>query len=172
MIRRLVLSSLCLLIATGCRSGLTEQEYSNQFKASAEKYLALAREVANKPLPNKTGLTREERYAALAAFLRENNQKFRALALEIKKLQPPAPYQNVHTAWLELVEGQVSREEQYAASLDSLDKAKRDQLSEELFTFLRSQGEKLLDEIEKAGGDVAKTKATFEKSMQEYTKTQ
>lgn len=168
---RLLLLSLCLWITPGCRSSLTEQEYANQFKASAEKYLALAQEVAGRPLPDKTGLTREQRYVALAAFLRENNQKFRNLAQEIKKLQPPGPYVDVHVAWLDLVEGQVKREDQFAASLDSLDKTKRDQLSDELMSFLRTQGEKLLAEIEKAGGDVAKTKATFTKSMQEYTKT-
>ncbi len=168
MVRVFLLIGL-LASLLGCSKAMTEQEYANAFKVSCEKYFAVAQEVSSAELPDKTGLTKSERYKVLAQHARTQNAKFKALIPEIKALNPPTKYSALNTAYLELLEGQTKRDDEYSAAIDAEDGPLSDRLSNEYVKFIQSQMLKVLDEIEKAGGEVSQLRESFRQIMEEQS---
>lgn len=167
MVRAIVLLSF-LTLFVGCgKPPLTEQEYAAQFKAASEKYFAVSKEIADAELPDKTNLTSEERVKILAEHVRRQNAKIRVLADEYRPIVPPEKFKALHQAYLDLLEGQVKRDNEYAAAIATDDRAKSDQLSKEFYAFLKAQLKTVIDEIEKAGGDVGKLRENFKSMMEE-----
>ncbi len=146
---------------------MTQAEYAAGFKDASEKYFAVTEEIAQSELPNKQGLSREERTKILSEHIRTQNGKIRNLAEEFKLLRPPANYESLHQAYLALLNGQVERDNKYAAAIAADDGILAEELTTEYMKFLRSQMGVILDEMEKAGGDVSKLREEFDKMMKE-----
>lgn len=164
---RAILPLLAAVFLLGCsKPAMTNTEYATAFKNATEKYFSVSEEIAESELPDKTGLSREERTKILAEHVRTQNSKIRALIPEFKLLNPPTSYEPLHAAYLTLLEGQVKRDEEYAASIAADDREASKRLSDEYYTFLKDQMGKVLNEIEKAGGDVSKLREDFNRSMQ------
>lgn len=153
----------------GCSKAMSDQEYANAFKAASEKYFAVSKEVSDAELPDKTGLTTAERSQILAQHVRTQSAKFKTLASEFKELRPPAKYEGLHRTYLDLLEGQTKRDDEYAASIESEDRALSARLSNEYYDFLQSQMLKVLDEMENAGGDVSQLRESFRQMMKEQS---
>lgn len=167
MVRAIFLVSLLLSLIGCAKPPLTEQEYATQFKAASEKYFAVSKEIADAELPDKTNLSTEERVKILAEHVRTQNAKIRVLADEYRVIVPPEKFKGLHKAYLELLEGQVKRDNEYAAAIAADDRAKSDQLSKEFYEFLKTQLKAVISEIEKAGGDVGKLRENFDRMMEE-----
>lgn len=167
MVRAIFLLPLVVFLSACGKPPLTEQEYATQFKAASEKYFAVTNEIADAELPDKTNLSREERVKILAEHVRTQNAKIRTLADEYRLVVPPEKYKGLHKAYMDLLEGQVKRDNEYAAAIAADDRAKADQLSKEFYEFLKAQMRTIIDEIEKAGGDVGNLRENFDRMLRE-----
>jgi len=156
---------VALLSLIGCANTLSEQEYANAFKASAERYFAIAKENDAKPLSNPNGLDRKQRFDALARFLRENSRPLAGLAAKVRTLKPPPSYEGVHREWLELLDGQVAREAKHASAVESQDRELSKQLNDELISFLKSQLRSVLDEFVRVANGSPELKAHFQEML-------
>lgn len=168
MVRVFLLISL-LIMSLGCSRTMTESEYAISFKAASERFFAVTNEIAEASLPDKTGLSKSEQLKALAEHVRTQNSKVKGLIPEISELRPPPKFEGLHKTYLELLEGQTKRDDEYAAALESDDRALADQLSNEFYDFQQSQMLKVVDEIERAGGDVSQLRESFRQMMKEQS---
>ena len=146
---------------------MSEKEYAGAFKSYAEKYFAISTEINAKPLPRRDGLNRKQQLEALSRFVRDNGRPYTKLADEVRMHKPPPSHQRLHREWLKLLDGQVARDEKYAAALDSLDTDAARRINKELLTFLSSQIRSVTDELVQAAGNSPELKKHFDELLKD-----
>lgn len=157
-----------LLTLLGCSGGtMGEQEYASAFKKSCEAYLAFGKELNERPLPDKAGMTKEQRMHTMAGLIREDYARLKSMADEYAKLKPPSKYKGLHEAYLEFLNGQYQRWMNYADAIETGDRKNMDLAGSEIDKFLISQFKLVIAEIEKTGAPVGDLKQKLDAFVKE-----